>query len=361
MPNLPCILIDPHLVVLPDPCQSTTQIESFIEGLLAWSESLTRKDMAIFISDKCINGLYDDGWYPYVGRITPLLKQFAVEIADEETINNLVRSVFDKTPRLEEYLGIDDILYDENVSIISPDIFINRLKNETAKGLRDSLIMALVGQDYLMSVTKGCLFAAGPCAEVEPNSELLIRAYIQILLTIENNPNNPISETDFPLSLEGSLTICFGHNEAMQQIGALNLWGDAALEARAIDAIRTTMSKHRAVGLPIDKGEYPFRLGHKFLESVRTYGFGARSDLAVILIESCARILLKIPKEQVKEFRTDKSPQAPQLVRKADGALAWRTHLTKSGAGFRLMFWETPDGIIEFSNVGPKSELVIYE
>lgn len=352
MTDAPSIVVDPYLVILPDPCHSSDRLEAFLEGLLAWSDALTRPDVDIYISERCIAGLYEDGWYPYDGRLTPLLKQFESQIADEQTINHVVRLVFDRTPRLEERVGILDIVCDEACTIIAPDTFINRLGPNTASGLRDSLAIVGVGQEYLLTVVNGSIFAAALCVGVETNSELAIQAKVEI---VEKHPACPktISDSDFPLTVESSLAICFGHDDALQQMAVLDLWGDASSETSAVDAIRAMIAKHRRTGLPADKGEHPFRLGRHFLESAQRCGFGSRSDLATLLIDSCARIVLKMPKKPITEFRQD--PRA------SDGALPRRTHLTKHGAGFRLMFWETPDGVIEFANVGPKAELIIHE
>ena len=77
------------------------------------------------------------------------------------------------------------------------------------------------------------------------------------------------------------------------------------------------------------------------------------------LINTCAQIVLGCPKNELKPFRANPAPSAPQHVR-ADGALAFRTHLTKHGAGYRLMYWQRTDGVIEFANIGVKHELIIH-
>jgi len=78
----------------------------------------------------------------------------------------------------------------------------------------------------------------------------------------------------------------------------------------------------------------------------------------MVLIESCARIVLGVPKNPIKEFRINSKPTSDQRVRH-DGSLAYRTHLTKKGAGLRLMIWIRPDGTFEFANMGDKDELEI--
>lgn len=80
----------------------------------------------------------------------------------------------------------------------------------------------------------------------------------------------------------------------------------------------------------------------------------------MVLIESCARIVLGIPKNTLNEFRENSKATSKQRVRE-DGALAFRTHLTKKGIGLRLMFWKKQNGTIEFANIGDKDELEICE
>jgi hypothetical protein len=78
----------------------------------------------------------------------------------------------------------------------------------------------------------------------------------------------------------------------------------------------------------------------------------------MVTVESCARIVLGIPKNPINEFRERVDGNAKQRKRE-DGALAFRTHLTKKGVGLRLMFWRHTDGTIEFANIGGKGELLI--
>jgi hypothetical protein len=370
MPNIPSVAIDPYLVWLPKPCYSAEQLETFIEGLLAWAEALRRRDVDIFISERCIGALYDDGWYPYDGRITPLLKKYHVDNAHEEDIVNVVRLILDRTPRLEERVGVSEIYCNEASTIIAPDYFLTRLGTNTAVALRESLVMLGFGKQYLLTLVNGCLFASTPRGDKENHSELSVIARVEI---VEINPDvpNTFTGSEFPLDVDESFQVCFGHADLLHQVSVLDLWDGASSEAGAYDAINARIAEHQRAGLPEGQtaGEYtqglqtrngvsPFRLGPKFLESARHHDFGTRTDWAANLIDSCARIALQIPKQPVEAFRTDDRAQALQRTRK-DGARGWRTHLTKAHEGFRLMFWTTFDGVIEFANVGPKRELEI--
>jgi len=110
-------------------------------------------------------------------------------------------------------------------------------------------------------------------------------------------------------------------------------------------------------GLQAENNVFRFRLGAGFRQSLRQ---NAKLSIALVL-DACSRIILGNPKEAVNPFRVDERPQSPQRARANDSALAWRTHLARANEGFRLMFWTTPTGEIEFANVGTKKELLIHE
>ncbi|HOO49872.1 MAG TPA: hypothetical protein PLK94_01140, partial [Alphaproteobacteria bacterium] len=124
----------------------------------------------------------------------------------------------------------------------------------------------------------------------------------------------------------------------------------------AIQAIEEVISDIVSNGYDGTK-RIDYTIGSNFLTSARKWGFDKNKSDANILIESCARIILDCPKNEVNVFR--ESENTDKQRKRADGALAFRTHLTKRGVGFRLMFWRHTDGKIEFANVGSKNELEI--
>jgi len=356
-----CIVADPYLLLLPDPCNSSEQIDIFVEGLLNWSDAASRKDIPMFISDACISGLYADNWYPYHGRLSPLFKKYGIENADEETINQVIRNIFDKTPRLEDHLEIASVLYEEQSVVVSPDIFLRRLGENTSKALSHTLVLMGIGEKCIGSVLPECYIATNEDSHIQENDKVTTSSEVHLIELTENSQYH-ISEENLPQTIENDLTVCFGYDNVLSSMDIMALWDEASSPGKVTDTINKMLIHHREAGLPPDRKEFcTYRLGTHFLESIHSYGFHARPDWARLLIDSCARIILGIPKNDVDEFREDERSQSVQRTRKSDQALAWRTHLTKSNEGFRLMFWTTSDGIVEFANVGPKKELIIYE
>jgi hypothetical protein len=96
-----------------------------------------------------------------------------------------------------------------------------------------------------------------------------------------------------------------------------------------------------------------FTFGSEFISSAKACGFVGETGAKHLLCESCARILLGNPKNQERPFTC-----APL----GENWGAFRSHLTKSGPAFRLMYWVHSSGHVVFANIGPKQELRIsYE
>lgn len=345
----------------------------FVDGLLNWSETLSRPDTNYFISDLCLEAMYADGWYPYTGRIKRLAQQFnlanELDFADEETLIKLAQSVLERTPRLEEYSGVEVVLCEENAILVDPPTLAERLGELTANALKESLVILGLGLAHLATMPHGCVFASVNGDGCVDFPELSFSA------TIVDAAISATSTQDltFPLSISETLHVCLGHIEYIRQVGIWELWGNGDSEQGVLDAIIARATEIQEAGLPSShtlpsyttgvkfEGELiRFTLGSRFIQSIQRWGFDRRQDWAMLLIESCARILLSVPKNEVNPFRIS-AHSDEQRSRSSDSALAWRTHLTKANAGFRLMFWTTDNGLIEFANIGSKKELLIEE
>ncbi len=356
------VFVDPHLITLPNPCQSVEDLERFINSLLEWASTINKDDINVLISQIAVDALYKDGSYPYDHELRRLLQQFPSEgdpIADEDTVCQLVMNLLQKTPSLEERIDIDEILYDEISCRVEPNIFLTRLTTQASDALRTSLVMLGLWQQTVTSAdpsSAGCIFATAQDSVVETCPELTVQATVEL---VTHFSDSNLWAYILPTQVEESFHVCLGHGDILQQTGCLNLWNAGKTEAGAKDAIELRIKELIQQGSASPGQIAAYTLGPGFLASAQKWGF-QRPDLAMILIDSCARILAGIPSKTVKPFRKSDN-STDQRKRLSDQALAWRNHLTKGGPGYRLMYWRKITGEIEFANVGSKRELIIHE
>jgi hypothetical protein len=351
------IVVDPFLLCLPDPCSSSEQLEQFISSLLDWRGMLRSGGAYVLISDSVQSALSQDGEYPHRYRLSHLLKQYNCEIADEQTISQLTRGILERTPSFDDYFGIDCVLIDEISTIIEPTLILSRLKEHCRSAFIETLVtISIVRKIKQLEPYDSLLIAStiGFQDIVHYFDEISLEAEVHEISFLKKGNSFP---DDLPFKAVDKIPVLFKHDELLSRLGLWALWNNALNEESVLSAIDFREKKL------IDSGvnsvfKVNFVLGLHFLDSVQKWGCGSRSDYAMVIIESCARIVLGIPKNEIKEFREKSDKSAKQRIRE-DGALAYRTHLTKKGVGLRLMFWKLSDGSIEFANIGGKDQLEI--
>lgn len=359
MNNSTELILDPAILCLPNPCSSGEQLEAFVESLLGWSGLFNQKGAVVLISDATRIALHDDGEYPHRHRLAVLLKEHEIQIADEETIAKLTDGLLKRMPSFEEYFEIDAILFDEHTTDISPDFFRDRLKAKCKYALTEILVVIAIAELFRptgSSTSPGLISAINEKEQTLSPSEVIIESELHDI-SFQNDSVNSLKE--LPYKVDARIPVYFSHTDYMNRLGICTVWNNAADNESAIAAINLCI-ENLLYTCALQNKPKSYELGPHFLKSVRDWGVATRSDYSMVLIETISRIILGIPKSQLNEFRINKKSTAEQRSRE-DGAKAFRTHLTKKGAGLRLMFWEKANGAIEFANVGDKDELHIYE
>jgi hypothetical protein len=120
-----------------------------------------------------------------------------------------------------------------------------------------------------------------------------------------------------------------------------------AIAAKAVEIESSAGTATKLAAVP------RFSIGSEFWHSARINNAGSNGTHAGTVLDTCARLIIGAPKSKISEFRG--SPRA------RDGAIAYRTHITKRHEALRLMFWKTPNDVIELANIGVKAEELILE
>ena len=350
----PDILVDPFLVCLPRECHDMEELERFVENLLAWSDLLQRGDVKVHFPMSCLEALVDEGQYPYDHELKQIAARVGAAHLSDDFVCRVAQGVLERTPTLEERCSINVVLFDEQTCRVEPEVYVTRLATKIGWGFKHGLAVIACfshsGEDGGFLVAS----ATSPPEEAFRDQEIQVSARVDAIDCADGADK---WAGLLPMKVDHSVPVAFSRELLFEHLGCLRLWSEAESPEQARDSISTRVAELLASGSGDRNAVRGFRFGSEFLSSAREHAFGARTDLAMNLIDSCARILIDLPKQPVKPFRvTEKSDV--QRVR-PDGAIAFRTHLTKTGAGFRLMYWELFDGSIEFANVGTKFELEI--
>ncbi len=353
MGNFPHLCIDPHLLSLPRmDAPSTEDVEDFVSILVDWGRTIGGSCAKAFVSSTVIDAINDDDAFPWRDKLIRFLKHHKVESADHETVASVVQA-FLNCAFIEDSIGIKALLLDDKITEITPTFLFERLRPKTRDAFHDMLAMiVMVQHGYGQDVEQVVL------ASISDNNtapELQYLSFFTEIVDFEWETNSDNRNIKRPYNINDRVSVFFSRNGLLESIEPLSLWPAKDDKSAACNAIDCCIARLVAAGT-CQKNKILYSIGTSFLQTAKIWECGQGGHHTFTLIESCARIVLGIPKHQIKPFYDGAS--GAQKVRN-DGALACRTHLTKSGAALRLMLWNLPDGTIEFANVGAKNELII--
>ncbi|MBS4085961.1 hypothetical protein [Pseudomonas rustica] len=101
-----------------------------------------------------------------------------------------------------------------------------------------------------------------------------------------------------------------------------------------------------------------FNISPDFLDSLDRNQCMPGDRFGSVLLDSVSHILAGSPKSAVSIFTTTINSEEPRVF---GSYIGYRTHLTRSGRGLRLMLWRSKNGSTIFANVGNKFELEISD
>ena len=350
------VIVDPFLLCLPNPCNSLDQLEEFIDAIVGWRGFLDRADTCVLLSDSARDALNTDGEFPHRHRLAELIVRFGCTVADANTISKVVNSILDRAPALEGYFGIGAVLIEEDSFEFTPAVILDRLSRNCRSALRDDLLIAgIKDRECVVDCLESHLMVASGGVTEPPLPRIItIKADIHDIDMASADCGRMM---ELPICIAQSIPILFSHEQLIETLDLWCVWDRASSEEAVRCCIDARVKNLISAGAADDE-ICDFVIGKGFVASLKEWRANLRRDYAMVTVESCARVVLGIPKNPVGEFRQNTEGTAKQRIRD-DGALAFRTHLTKKGVGLRLMFWKHTDGVIEFANIGGKEELKI--
>jgi len=331
---------------------SPDDFEEYISSIVDWGKTVDCQYTKALISSAMLDAIDEDDAFPWQDKIKSALKHYRIKSVDSETVSSVIQ-YFLNCSHIEDSVGIEEMLLDDNKTEIVPAFVCERLRSRTRTAFCELLAMiALVQNGYSHDIEQIAL-ASIPHHNAEPNLQYL--SFTAQIEDIEWKINSDNVIVDRPYAIIDRITVFFSRNGLLESFEPLSLWPASNDPGAAQNAIDCCMARLIAAGTS-ETNRKEYIIGGNFLTTVQKWGCGPEGAHTFTLIESCARIILNIPKHEIKEFFNN-SNNCQQT--RNDGAQAFRTHLTKRGAGLRLMFWKLPTGIIEFANVGDKDELII--
>lgn len=342
-------ILDPALFSIPGAATTEQEALDAVQSIVNWSSALSGPSpVAICKLSNTLELLAETSDFPSQPNIQSMLELF--NLMHAFNANDVSKLVDDLIVRSKEFIDVSSVeALASDGGVILPDPFPEGIAPQIRAGTECAIATVLMSCCGRMGDGNSTCLACGYVPSMVPQSAKLT---VSELHTQRNE-----QELSAPLTVFGPIAAYTSPIAMLSSLNAMELWLAAKEGRMAVLAIALKIKEiFREMGNAVPLEELPiFWVGSDFIRSVRSLGLGG-GDHASVILETCARLLMDMPKNEVLPF-LDAAPSkgGKRQLHRADGARAFRTHITKSHEALRLMAWQNED-IWELANVGPKSD-----
>lgn len=349
---MPSVTIDAGVLAAPPEDGSADDARRYVETLLSWSKLLADPWVAIYMSERASETLFDDDLYPIRNRLDPLFTANGIVEYDVNTVTTVVNRLLCLTPSFEDYFCVRDVLTEELTT--KPDI----LRFYSGVRLQSELERCVVLIAILRKYCDKHVRDHSLILRNAPGKTIKVRALIQALDQNRADLDLALIPTP-PNHFEGGVSVCDSFNGLIECMDEADTLLTATDNTDIETAIRIAVYKFRMnCGEVFEWDDVPsFRVGHSFCLSL--FRLHPTQPLANSLLRAIVETLEENNLLATHSLRTGSGGQDPQRVRRRDRAKAWRRDIDRE---HHLHYWECEDGTMEIASVSfPHDDFTIPE
>ncbi|MBN2137804.1 MAG: hypothetical protein JW720_08355 [Sedimentisphaerales bacterium] len=341
------VTIDAGVLAVPVNDSTADDGNHYVETVLDWSKLLDEPWIAICMSERASEALFEDGLYPLRDQLRRLFAAQGIIEYDVNTVAVVVDRLLQLTPSFEALFSIRDVLT-ENLAL-EPDVLClcsgNKLRSELAR----CVVLIAILRDH-------CPQEAHEHSLILRKSEsriLRVRAQIHCL---EHSRTDLERLPIHPDIFEGEVLICEDFK------GLVNCLDEATILLRTKDdvgmetAIRVALFKSRlASGLTPEWDDVPrHRIGRSFIAILDALHPTER--LAAKVLRAIVETLERANMADAHAIRSGPGGGDPQRTRASDRAM--RRDIDYE---YHLHYWQCEDGTVEIASVVVHDDFSISE
>lgn len=347
---MPSVTIDAGVLAVPLKHGSVDDVHHYVNTLLDWSQLLREPWVAIYMSERASEALFDDELFPLRNQIRCLFVANGIVEYDVNTVATVVDRLLQLTPSFETYFSIRDVLtYDLTMD---PDILQlcsgTKLQSDLARCV---VLIAILRQYSHESVQDHSLILRRA-----PRRTVSVRALIHLL---EHERTDLGAIPSPPKYFEGDVLVSDDFRSLIECLD------EAAILSRASDnvgvetAIRIAVYKFRLASgnVPEWNDVRAYQVSRVFLSSFQ--GLHPTQQLSANLLRALVETLEETNMVATHWLRMGSGGDDPQRVRRSDQAKAWRRDVDRD---YHLHYWICENGNIEIASVSfPHDNFAIPE
>jgi hypothetical protein len=346
------ITIDAGLLAVPPVGSSADDAQHYVERILDWAKLLDEPWIALCMSARSTQVLFEDGVYPVRDQLRQCFAHHGISQFSVNDVATVVNKLLQHTPSFETYYRVREALC-ENFST-SPDV----MQFCTGQGLQTDLARCILLLAILRSHCREDILQNALILKYCPNRIIQIRALVH---EIDHDRSGWAPDIPAPPEyFEGDVLACddfLGLLACIEETAVLT----GATDSDGVEiAIRVRLYKSR-----LARHEDPdwdnvagMSMGSHFEDSILQCCQDADPGFADRALRAICEAIDKRSLRSIHPLRTGPGGNAPQRRRSFDNAKAWRRDIDHE---YHLHYWDLPDGSIELATVGIHSDYAILE
>jgi hypothetical protein len=345
---MPDVFLDAYVFSCPRFDEGPEAFEAYVRNLLSWQELRNAEWLTLYSSNRTIEVLFETSSYPLWNDLKAALSLAGTPNIQAKDVVNVVDALLSKLGRIEDRLGIKDILIGPyqckpsyHLTTRLPEFVENYQLLTTFMCLHVYLGMA--SDENQVLVTRGL---KEDDQTIEISSEIMACQYYGIH-----------SESEPARNVTGKFVACTDPHGLEMALDPIAMWQTATCEQTYRRAIEVYVYQRcSASGTSKEPDDWlPWSFGNQFLSIIGRSEFVDQADRIAKLLRALAETILEESLSATHPLRMSSGGGAPQRTRRSDGATAWRRDIDYE---LHLHYWRTPRGL-EFASVAHHNDMGI--
>ncbi len=324
------LFVDPAVLASPQFGCSKEDFEGYVSQLTQWHELNNCEWSKIFFSSKTIKVLFDEGRYPIWPEVDKIITGFGIDYIQTKDIVVLVDSFLDKFIKIEEWLSLNDFLYEEIT--LYPDV--ENAASDAFKTVLSETLVLMVVKSHLNNE--------------EQNLQLLItntgleKIGVQSTISLSSFANDFVLPDEFDIN--GLFRCSSEFDDLLIKINFSYLWinCDSNNGLKRLVHLHTTIKKRELNSISAMNS---FEFGKHFIPSLTALHFKSETAKVERLLRVISDLILDMNLASTHAIRESSGGGSDQLQLKE--FKGWRKDIDHE---YHLHYWKKSNHII-FANV----------
>lgn len=330
------LFIDPIILASPQFGCSRASFDSYVSQLIQWQELSSCEWSKIFFSSKTVEVLFSEQRYPIWDEVEKIINGFGIDHIQPKDIVVLVDSFLQKFVKIEEWLNLEEFIYENTV--LTPNF---PSPSEPFK--------SVLGETLILMVLKSHLENESQDLQLLITDKQLDQIQVRSTILLSHFTNHKGIGDEF--EVDGTFRCCSEYDELLVKINYPYLWLYCDSK-KGLERLTYLFSSAKKLELGSTSMNH-FEFGKHFISNAYSLGFKGERVKCERLLRAMSDLILNVNLGSTHAIRIDGGGNSDQL--ESNGFNAWRKDIDHE---YHLHYWKKGNLVI-FSNVVTHKDFAI--